>query len=128
MGDSDVRLARDAEDIDETEEGLGKSLKETLRVSVEAKSDKARILRKMLASLEEDEEKGDDPVIMVVGTTGGGGNTMETEISTSTAGKTLDLDKEVRAQTSGNETRTGDEAAQSLSDEISPGDSPLLLG
>ena len=120
----------------DSEEGLGKTLQETLRVSGGSKAEQARILREMLANLENDggekekedevmgEEEDSTPPSATDGASGDVVNDVETDIPGSNADKTQDLDSEFCAQHFGGNGRDGDEAEQSTNNEYSPGDGP----
>ena len=120
----------------ESEEGLGKTLQETLRVSGGSKAEQARILREMLANLENDgvekeeedevmgEEEDPDPPSAMDGASGDVVNNVETDISGSNADKTQDLENEFCAQHFDGNGRDGDEAEKSTNNEYSPGDGP----
>ena len=120
----------------DSEEGLGKTLQETLRVSGGSKAEQARILREMLANLENDggekekedevmgEEEDSAPPSATDGASGDVVNDVETGIPGSNADKTQDLDSEFCAQHFDGNGRDGDEAEQSTNNEYSPGDGP----
>ena len=132
----EAHSARDATASNGSEEGLGKSLRENLKVSGGSKAEKTRILREMIASLEndEDEKENEDEDMQeeeeselpraVDGASGDVVKDLKTGTPGSNADKTQDLDEEGCAQHSANNSRDSEEAEQSTSNEYSPGNGP----
>ena len=121
---SEAHSVANAEEDDDASEGLGKSLEETLRVSGGSKAEKARILREMLASLEEDEKEESGPPIAVDRASKDVVNGMETDVSSSNADKTSSPREELHAQHFSGNGRGGDEAEQGVNEDRPPGDDP----
>ena len=132
----EAHSAKDATASNGSEEGLGKTLRENLKVSGGSKAEKARILREMIADLENDddeEENGEEDMQeeeesesprAADGASDDVVNKLKTGAPGSNADKTQDLEDEVCAQHFANNGRDSDEAEQGTSNEYPTGKGP----